>query len=103
MAGHGMHVQLNLIDGTSVATATPSGPGRTPPDPRVGHPGLRAFRIDPNLAWGNQLITNDVQGGYYRADYQSRRWTAGFGIDEMSQSRATARTRPSSTPMPATS
>lgn len=42
-----------------------------------------AFHIDPHLAWGNQLITSDVQGGYYRLDYQSRRWLADFGIDEV--------------------
>ena len=24
------------------------------------------FRVDPNLTWGNQLIVDDVQGGYYR-------------------------------------
>jgi SdrD B-like domain len=42
-----------------------------------------AFRIDPNLAWGNQLITSDVQGGYYRLGYQSRRVIADFGIDEV--------------------
>src|SRR2546430_17400697 len=43
-----------------------------------------AFRIDPNLAWGNQLIPSDAQGGYYRVDYQSRRWRADFGGDQVS-------------------
>ena len=43
-----------------------------------------AFRIDPNLAWGNQLITSDAEGGYYRVDYQSRRWLADFGVDQVS-------------------
>src|SRR5947208_9653372 len=42
-----------------------------------------AFRIDPNLAWGNQLISSDVQGGYYRVDYRSRRWLADFGADQV--------------------
>src|SRR5438105_517028 len=41
------------------------------------------FRIDPNLAWGNQLISSDVQGGYYRVDYRSRRWLADFGVDQV--------------------
>jgi len=40
------------------------------------------FRIDPNLAWGNQLITSDVQGGYYRIDYQSRRWLAELDVEQ---------------------
>jgi hypothetical protein len=42
-----------------------------------------AFRIDPNLTWGNQLIANDVQGGYYRFDYQSRQWLLDADIDEV--------------------
>jgi len=41
------------------------------------------FHIDPNLAWGNQVITNDVQGGYYRLGYQTRRWVADIGVDEV--------------------
>ncbi len=41
------------------------------------------FRIDPNLTWGNQLISNDAQGGYYRLNYQSRQWLADAGIDEV--------------------
>ncbi len=41
------------------------------------------FRIDPNLTWGNQLISNDAEGGYYRLNYQSRQWLADVGIDEV--------------------
>jgi len=41
------------------------------------------FRIDPNMTWGNQLIANDAQGGYYRLDYQSRQWLADVGVDEV--------------------
>ncbi len=82
--GSNLRVQGNLIDGTVdgnnnafgawVDAALARGP--------VTHT-FGLFRIDPNLAWGNQLITSDVQGGYYRADYQSRRWNADFGIDEV--------------------
>src|ERR1700730_14239744 len=39
--------------------------------------------IEPNLTWGNQLISNDMEGGYYRLDYQDRRWLADVGIDEV--------------------
>src|ERR1700694_5341166 len=39
--------------------------------------------IEPNLTWGNQLISNDMEGGYYRLNYQSRRWLADVGIDEV--------------------
>jgi hypothetical protein len=41
------------------------------------------FRVDPNLAWGNQLMTSNAQGGYYRVDYQSRRWLWDFDIEQI--------------------
>jgi hypothetical protein len=41
------------------------------------------FRIDPNMTWGNQLIANDMEGGYYRFDYQGRRWMTDVGVDEV--------------------
>jgi hypothetical protein len=40
-----------------------------------------AFYIEPDLAWGNQPIANDMQGGYYRASYRSRQWLADGGVD----------------------
>ena len=82
--GNRLRVQGNLIDGSidgnsnafgAWADATLTGGALTQT--------FGLFRIDPNLAWGNQLITSDVQGGYYRADYQSRRWNADFGVDEV--------------------
>ena len=82
--GSGMHAQLNLIDGTVGDNANAFGAWADATMTRGSvTQAFGAFRIDPNLAWGNQLITNDVQGGYYRADYQSRRLTAGVGIDEV--------------------
>ncbi|MFO1311756.1 MAG: hypothetical protein U1F41_06765 [Burkholderiales bacterium] len=41
-----------------------------------------AFRLDPGLAWGNQIISSDTQGAYYRLNYQSRQWMFNAGIDE---------------------
>ncbi len=35
------------------------------------------------MTWGNQLIANDAQGGYYRLNYQSRQWLADIGVDEV--------------------
>jgi hypothetical protein len=35
------------------------------------------------MTWGNQLISNDAEGGYYRLNYQSRQWLADIGIDEV--------------------
>jgi hypothetical protein len=41
------------------------------------------FRIDPDLTWGNQLIADDVQGGYYRIGYQSRQLLLDAGLDDV--------------------
>jgi len=41
------------------------------------------FRVDPNLAWGNQLMTSNAQGGYYRVDYFSRRWLWDIDIEQI--------------------
>ncbi|MBV9619942.1 MAG: hypothetical protein JO341_02875, partial [Gammaproteobacteria bacterium] len=80
----GTRAQLNLIDGTLAGNPKALGAWL---DVSHGGAGLTqsfgAFRIDPHLAWGNQLITSDVQGGYYRLDYQSRRWLADVGVDQV--------------------
>src|SRR3984885_3038117 len=80
----GEHVQMNLIDGD--VNGKPNALGTwvdaSLADGRfLQNAGL--FRIDPNMTWGNQLITNDAQGGYYRLNYQSRQWLADVGIDEV--------------------
>ncbi len=79
-----MHAQLNVIDGTVGSDGNAFGVWS---DASYTHgaytQNFGAFRIDPNLAWGNQLITSDVEGGYYRIGYQSRRWVADFGVDEV--------------------
>ncbi len=83
-ADRGEHVQLNLLDGgvsgkpNSVGTWVD---GSISQGRFLQNAGL--FRIDPNMTWGNQLISNDAQGGYYRLNYQSRQWLADVGIDEV--------------------
>lgn len=39
------------------------------------------FYLEPGLLWGNQQIVNDMQGAYYRANYQSRQWQLDGGVD----------------------
>ncbi len=76
--------QLNFIDGTLDGNGNAFGvwaDGAYTHGPYTQTFG--AFHIDPNLAWGNQLIASDMQGGYYRLGYQSRRWIADFGVDEV--------------------
>ena len=76
--------QLNLIDGTLDGNGNAFGAWADFAHTRGAiTQTLGVFRIDPNLSWGNQLITSDVQGGYYRLDYQSRRWLADVGVDEV--------------------
>src|SRR5438874_245092 len=81
----GSRAQINVIDGTvdgngnSLGVWVDASHAQGAMTQTFG-----AFRIDPNLAWGNQLITSDAQGGYYRVDYQSRRWLADFGVDQVS-------------------
>lgn len=77
--------QLNVIDGSVDGLGNSLGAWFDASQTRGAFTnGLGLFRIDPNLAWGNQVITNDVQGGYYRLGYQSRRWVADVGVDEVS-------------------
>ncbi len=76
-------VQFNLLDGGISGTGNSLGEwvDGSWTEGRVSQ-AAGLFRIDPNLTWGNQLISNDVQGGYYRYGYQAPRWIADFGIDE---------------------
>lgn len=78
------HVQLNLLDGDTGGKGNALG---TWIDASIVQGRIQQsaglFRIDPDMTWGNQLIANDAQGGYYRFDYQSRQWLADVGIDEV--------------------
>jgi hypothetical protein len=81
---HGERLQFNLLDGDVSGKANALGgwidgsitEGRIQQNAGV-------FRIDPNMMWGNQVISDDMQGGYYRLDYSSRQWLADVGIDEV--------------------
>jgi hypothetical protein len=83
-ANGGEHVQMNLLDGDVSGKGNALGTwvdasmaqGRI-----LQNAGI--FRIDPGMTWGNQQITNDAEGGYYRLNYQSRQWLADVGIDEV--------------------
>lgn len=81
--GRSARAQLNLVNGSMSGLANATGIWL---DAATTHSRLSqsfgAFRLDPNLSWGNQLVTDDLQGGYYHLDYQSRRWFADVGIDQ---------------------
>jgi len=76
-------VQINVIDGTLDSNGNSFGVWVDGSHSQNAYTqSYGAFRIEPNLAWGNQLIASDVEGGYYRLGYQTRRWVADFGVDE---------------------
>jgi hypothetical protein len=83
-ADHGERLQFNLLDGdvNGKANAVGGWVDGTITQGRIQQT-AGVFRIDPNMTWGNQVISDDVQGGYYRFDYLSRRWMADVGIDEV--------------------
>jgi len=77
-------MQLNLIDGTLDGNPNAFGVWADGSHTQGQYSQMFGlFRIEPNLSWGNQLMTSDVEGGYYRVNYQSRRWIADFGVDEV--------------------
>jgi hypothetical protein len=39
------------------------------------------FRIEPDVLWTDTLILNDQQGGYWRSDYRTLRYTLAGGAD----------------------
>ncbi|HEY1312484.1 MAG TPA: SdrD B-like domain-containing protein [Steroidobacteraceae bacterium] len=83
-ADQNQHLQFNLLDGDVNGKANGIGTwidGSMVDGRFLQNAGV--FRIDPNLTWGNQLISNDMQGGYYRLNYQSRQWLADVGVDEV--------------------
>ncbi len=80
----GERLQMNLLDGEVSGKSNAVGgwvDGSIAQGRFLQNAGL--FRIDPNMTWGNQLIANDAQGGYYRLNYQSRQWLADVGVDEV--------------------
>jgi SdrD B-like domain len=81
---HGERLQLNLLD-SDVSGKPDAVGGWVDGSLSQGRFQQSAglFRIDPNMAWGNQVIADDMQGGYYRLGYQSRQWLADIGIDEV--------------------
>jgi hypothetical protein len=83
-ADRGARLQANLIDGQVGGKGNAVGSwidGSIVQGHWQQSAGL--FRIDPNLTWGTQSISSDMEGGYYRLDYQDRRWLADVGIDEV--------------------
>lgn len=78
-------LQLNVLasDASSEGPSTRANgvwfDGRTVWDRTTQHYGI--FRLEPGLTWGYEPINNDVEGGYYRFNYQSLRWQVDGGID----------------------
>ena len=85
--GASARVQANVVgsrmrDGTNDETNLGGWVDAYVQQGRVGH-SFGAFRFDPDMVWGNQLISSDAQGAYYRANYQSRQLLIDGGIDRL--------------------
>jgi hypothetical protein len=81
---HGDRVQLNVLDNdvSGKGNGTGAWVDGTMTSGRVQQ-SAGVFRIAPDMTWGNQAISNDMEGAYYRFDYQNRRWIADAGVDEV--------------------
>lgn len=76
------HAQLNFVDGSVNGSGNAMGAWLDASATQgfvTNSAGL--FRIEPNLAWGDQPMASDIEGGYYRLNYLSRRWLADVGVD----------------------
>ena len=74
--------QLNVVDSSIQGASNETGlwfdaGARTE---QVFH-SFGAFYLSPNLVWGNQPLPSNIEGAYYRADYQTRRWLLDGGLD----------------------
>jgi hypothetical protein len=76
--------QLNFIDGSVDGNGNSAGTWLDAAHTSGAYTqSYGAFYIDPNLAWGNQLMTSNAEGAYYRVDFQSRRWLWDFDVDQV--------------------
>lgn len=41
------------------------------------------FRFDPGATWGYAPVNGDLEGGYYRLNYQSQQWVWTAGVDSV--------------------
>jgi len=74
--------QLNVVDSSIQGASNETGVwfdagARTE---QVFH-SFGAFYLSPDLVWGNQPLPSNIEGAYYRADYQTRRWLLDGGLD----------------------
>jgi hypothetical protein len=76
------HAQLNVVDGSVNGNGNAVGAwlDASATQGFVTH-SAGLFRIEPNLAWGDQPLASDIEGEYYRLNYLSRRWLADVGVD----------------------
>lgn len=77
-------LQANLLVGKSGGDNTRAGgwiDAQTNFDAFRQHYGV--FRLDPGLSWGALPFSNDIEGGYYRIDYQHAEWSWTGGIDSV--------------------
>ena len=82
--GGNTHLQLNMLDSEHNQNRHRFG-AWLDAETKQGryHHNYGAFRLDPDLFWGYVPIASDLQGAYYRANYQSRQWLWDAGVDSV--------------------
>ncbi|HEY0232104.1 MAG TPA: hypothetical protein VGC55_12700 [Dokdonella sp.] len=82
--GENTQLQANLLAGSISGGSTRSGlwiDAQTVTERYQQHYG--AFRLEPDLSWGALPFTSDIEGGYYRVDFQRAQWIWSAGLDEV--------------------
>lgn len=75
-------VQLNFVDSAEDSRSNETGSWIDAEirSGRIRHT-FGVFHLEPDLLWGNQPLSSNLQGGYYRAAFQNRRWVLDGGVD----------------------
>ncbi|MEP7044598.1 MAG: hypothetical protein ABI843_16145 [Dokdonella sp.] len=82
--GDSTQLQANLLAGSISGGSTRTGlwlDAQTVSERYQQHYGV--FRLEPDLSWGALPFTNDIEGGYYRVDFQRAQWLWSAGLDEV--------------------
>ena len=83
----GVSIQANAIRSMSTSSAVAQNGNGGWVDAGADYGRLRhsagLFRLGSGLNWGGLAVNNDVQGGYYRMQYQTLRWSGDVAVEAL--------------------